>query len=233
MCHWRRPEYSRSCLEHLSRCQGIEDYTVVIVIDGEGNPEVPIICGKFRKHVRRLEIVKQAKHLGCNATTRTALEIGFDMADYVIHIEDDILVARDGLRFLEWAQQFGKDATLFTTGIWRHNDGWLPNQNRPKPTEHDRIAGSILGFYVWGWGTWKDRWLEMKAGWTNGDDSSDTSWDTVLTQRVRGGRKSLLPYIGRANNIGEHLGTHRGASLVAYWAGSPGFVAPKDFERIS
>lgn len=231
MCHWRRPEYSKTCVEYLKKCHGICDYTVLVHIDGKGDSQVSKECEKLRPSVKHLVITHHDKHMGCNGNTFAALESGFNESDYVIHIEDDILVARDGLRFLEWANQFESDPTLFTVGIWRHPFGWLPTQNTPWIPGHERMAGTIVGFYVWGWATWKSRWNEMKNGWTKGDDIL-ASWDTILTRQVRGNRLSLQPYIGRANNIGEHLGTHRGASWECHWADSPGFVEPQSFERV-
>lgn len=231
MCHWRRPEYTQKSLEYLSRCHGIGDYTVFIHIDGKADPKVAEESLKLKPSVKVLQIIEHKTHLGCNGNTRRALESGFAFSDYVIHIEDDILVAKDGLRFLEWASQFENDPKIFTTGIWRHPAGWLPEQKRPWITGHDRIAGIADGFHVWGWATWKSRWKEINDGWTKGDDHN-SSWDTVLTKEVRKGRASLLPYIGRANNIGENMGTHRGAAWVSHWADSPGFVEPKTFERV-
>lgn len=231
MCHWRRPDYTRTCLEYLSRCHGIGDYTVLIHIDGKADPKVAQEILNLKPSVKVLQVIENKTHLGCNENTRMALESGFAISDYVIHIEDDILVAKDGLRFLEWASQFENDPKIFTTGIWRHPSGWLPEQKRPWIPGHERIADIADGFHVWGWATWKSRWKDMEQGWTKGDDLT-SSWDTVLTREARHGRVSLLPYIGRANNIGEHLGTHRGASWVSHWADSPGFVEPKTFERV-
>lgn len=231
MCHWRRPEYTQKSIEYLSRCHGIKEYTAILHIDGRGDPFVARECLAFKPSVKSLVIVEHKDHIGCNRNTFEALKDGFEISDYVIHIEDDILVARDGLRFLEWATQFENDPSIFTVGIWRHPSGWLPTMKIPWIPGHERKAGTIFGFYVWGWATWKNRWQEMKLGWTTKDDRSG-SWDTVITQQVRGSRLSLQPYIGRANNIGEHLGTHRGAAWECHWADSPGFKEPDGFERV-
>lgn len=231
MCHWRRPEYTAKCMEYLSRCYGVSEYDVICKIDGGGDPLVEKACAALKPFVRNLNIETHKNHLGCNRNTYSALEAGFQASDYVIHIEDDILFAREALMFLEWSRQFESDTSIFTTGVWRHHHGWLPEQKRPWIPGHERWAGTFPGFFVWGWATWRSRWEEMKAGWTKGDDMK-ASWDTILTHNVRGNRMSFLPYIGRANNIGEVLGTHRGASCVSHWADSPGFVEPKRFERI-
>lgn len=233
MCHWRRPEYSRDSINHLSRCFGIKDYSVFIHIDGKGDANVKIECERLKPHVKALKITKHQSHLGCNQTTRLALTEGFAHSDYVIHCEDDVLLAKDSLRFFEWAFQFESDKTLFTTNAWRHHYGWLPkpHQDRPWIPGHERWVSTFTGFFVWGWATWKSRWKEMERGWTKGKDR-EKSWDTALTREVRAGRLSLLPLIGRSNNIGAKLGTHRGAAWIPHWAESPGFVYPESFERI-
>lgn len=233
MCHWRRPKYTRVCLEHLARCQGISDYTVIMHIDGKGDPGVLKECDKFRGKCAKLKLAPHLQHLGCSGNTFQALQDGFALSDYVIHIEDDVVFAKDALKFLEWASQFESDKRIFTTGAWRHHNGWLPppDQNRPWIPGHERWASLFPGFFVWGWATWQSRWQEMKAGWTKGPDTT-RCWDTVLTREVRGKRYSFLPLIGRANNIGEDLGTHRGAQWINHWAESPGFIYPDHFERI-
>lgn len=231
MCHWRRPEYSQKSLEYLSRCHGIAEYTVLMHIDGKPDPKVLEECERFSKVPDQYSIVQHPNHGGCNGNTFAALSSGFELSDYVIHLEDDILISRDGLQYFEWASQFENDPKIFTTGIWRNNNGWLPEQKRPWIPGHERLADFNPGFAVWGWATWKNRWIEMKAGWTKGDDHF-ASWDETLSKNVRGNRCSLLPYISRANNIGEHLGTHRGAAWLSHWADSPGFVEPGRFERV-
>lgn len=231
MCHWRRPDYTSNCMDHLSKCFGIQDYTVVAHIDGGAPESVSKGCERLRPFVRELIVKKHRSHKGCNGNTLSALVHGFSIGNYVVHVEDDILLAPDALEFSEWASQFESDPKIFTIGLWRHPKGWMPDQKRPWIPGHERKADGADGFHVWGWATWKSRWVEIEKAWTKGDDRT-ASWDTVMSTTVRGNRLSLLPYIARANNIGSDLGTHRGAAWLDHWADAPGFIPPHKFERV-
>lgn len=230
LCLWRRPTYTRQVLEALSKCDGIQKYQLFVWIDGPRN------AGDEVEAVRKLAhsidfapkiILARDFHVGCNLNTFGALYEAFKDHDYVVHVEDDVVLSTDALRWFEFGRQFAFDKNIWCVGAWRHEHGWLPGNGEQAPGENFRY-GLQKGFWIWGWATWKDRWEEMRAGWTRHyDASSNNSWDTVLTKTVRGNRMSLLPYISRAINIGEHAGTHTGATILPYWAGSSGFVQPK------
>lgn len=221
MTMWRRVDYARSVLDALSRNPGIGSYELFIGIDG-GPQAMPTPVIDFAK----AHIVRRPQHIGCNQNTLLTLREAFAHSDYVIHIEDDVLVAPDTIRYFEWARQFGDQRDLFTVTCWRHPDGWLP-QKRGTPEFQSGSVRKVPHFDCWGWATWRDRFAEMEHGWTTKTDRV-LSWDTRV-QEIRGYRYELSPMIGRAQNIGRKNGTHRPGMLVSYWAGSPEFRAPNQF----
>ena len=230
LCLWRRPNYTRTVLESLTRCPEIGTYTIFAGIDGGGDAGVIEELNNFT--ACKVVPAIRSQHVGCNENTRLTLDAAFQESDFVIHLEDDVVVARDALRYMEWGRQFDSDKNLFTLSLWRHDKGWLPTHtDKPKPPDTDYIAENLSRFGVWGWGTWSDRWDEMKRGWTTGGDM-EASWDIVLTEKIRNGRCDLSPHCSRAVNIGADLGTHRGEVTVEYWADSPDFVFPSEYKRV-
>ena len=225
LCFWNRPNYAREVLEALERCYGIENYMLLIHLDGNGHKEIPSVA-KSVDFAERV-IIKHVDHLGCNETTRMALTHGFNESDYVIHVEEDVTIAPDSLKWFEWANQFGSRSDIFTANAWRHDVGWLPESGSQCPDGEGEKASIIPFFNCWGWATWIDRWKEMDAGWTTGTDLS-FSWDLKVSE-IRGNRMGIQPHISRAMNIGSGGGIHRGDYLLSHWAGSEGFSIPNQY----
>lgn len=221
---WRRPNYTEQVLSALSKCDGIESYTLFIHLDAPGEDAN---AKKVLEVVRGItfapyHIVLKSHHLGCNRNTYEALNHGFTYDDYVIHIEDDILLAPDAIRFFEWGRAFGDRKDILSVSVWPHLHRWVGTSGTPKPAGHDQIAALSDLFHSWGWATWKDRWLEMKENWSTQGDH-ELSWDHQIHTNVRNGRKCITPLTGRCQNIGAEAGTHRGDCILEYWAGSPNF----------
>lgn len=229
MCLWRRLDIAKRTVGALAACDGIKDYHLVLHIDG--NPCEHMVSWARSIGCCSKELLLADKNLGCNASTRRALRGGFERGDYVIHVEEDVLLAKDALRYFEWAQQFRSDPTLLTVGAWRHPRGWLYEDKKPFPMGHsiERQARKSPHFHCWGWATWKDRWQWMDGNWTNGDDQS-LSWDVRINKwRHTQSFVELLPLVSRAINIGIG-GIHRDDAPLSYWAGSNGFVFPKSYQ---
>lgn len=226
MTMFRRPEYAKRVLEALSKCDGIEDYTLVISIDGSPmHPGIRDLCRLFRESciVDKIIILPANQQLGCNRNTKRVLNIGFGIADYVIHVEDDVVLAPDALRYFEWAKQFGSDKSVFTVGAWCHGNN--------KGIKDPELVGRQHFFTCWGWATWKDRWNEIAKKWTMKNDMV-LSWDSRMSE-IRDKRVEIVPYVSRAINIGDLGGTHRGASTPDNWAGEEGFKKPTTYRMKS
>ena len=221
---YNRPEYSRRSLAAIMGAKGYspEKYAIYCSIDcdenGQTNDEVFALYARYG-----FTHSITTKKLGCNYNVKRALEIAWrDNPDFVLLIEDDVIISEDALLYVEWgAEKYKNDHSFRTIGLWKSKDGW--DFNKP-------LTKSILfrideqnWFTCWGWGTWKDRWEEMLATWTTGNDSHNTSWDVVLYSHL-GNRKEAVPAISRAYNCGELNGTHRGRE----WPGitSAGLVDP-------
>lgn len=192
MTAYRRPEYTRQVLEALSRCDGIDDYRVLIHLEPD-SPEVLQVAREAR--LARKTIVENVDRLGCGTNTHCALHHGFQWADFVVHLEDDTVPARDCLRFFEWARQRYRDdrSVLSVTGY----------SKTIAEREQSHQVVRRPWFTPWGWGTWSDRWREISEHWSN----APLTWDVALNQ-IRGDRIEVHPILARVQNIGAELGEH-------------------------
>ena len=215
---YNRPEYSRRSLAAIIGAKGFspEKYSIYCSIDCDANGEInPEVYNVYASYKGPLTLEKAPIKLGCNYNVKAALELAWeDNPDFVLMIEDDIIISDDALEYIEWAaERYKQDTSVRTIGLWGHN-------NQPSLPLSSNDYGKAMRqnyFTCWGWGTWKDRWEEMLAKWTTGDDSHDTSWDVIVSSHL-GERVEILPAISRAYNCGEYGGTHRGRA----W---PGIVA--------
>ena len=230
MSVWRRPEYTKMVLDALRDNYLASRYQLVVAVDCEGakpNPEVMAIL-KEQTWPTAVKIIEMPGHCGCNRTIHAAMSSAFEDTDYVIHIEDDVVLARDGLAWFEWAgEQWQTDPSVFTITAWRHPSGWLPESGQPRPAyAHEHVQRESF-FTCWGWATWRDRWATIEPAWSKKSDF-ELSWDVQMSA-LRGTRVQLAPHVGRASNIGAMKGTHRGHVIQSYWRGDDKFVAPSPY----
>jgi len=214
---YNRPEYTQRSLAAIFGAKGFskERYKIFAAMDRHGDSFNTDVLNVFQEFGINPFIVPSK--YGCNYTIKAALELAWkDNPDFVLIIEDDIIISDDALEYIEWAsEKYKDDHSVRTIGLWGHDKGYsLDNTLTEK--EHGKVMRQNY-FTCWGWGTWGDRWEEMFATWTTGDDKHDTSWDVIVSSHL-GDRVEILPSISRAYNCGENGGTHRGRA----W---PGLVA--------
>ncbi len=186
---WRRPEYLHAVLVTLKRCVGIEDYRVWVVLDHGCLDTVEVAAGEA---LDDWDVVVAPQRVGCNATTKCALELGFSEGDYHIHFEDDCLPAMDCLRWFEWAGgRFREDRDVFSVSAYSTERGSLS------------ACGKRPWFTGWGWATWADRWAQMAPRWP-GEDRHP--WDVEMNNKIRLFRYEAYPVVGRVQNIGRDGG---------------------------
>ena len=221
---YNRPEYSQRSLAAIFGAKNfsLDKYQIFCVIDcyedGSYNQDVLNVYTSFGL----TPIVVKEKH-GCNYTVKKALDLAWEnKPDFVLMLEDDIIISDDALLYIEWAaEKYKNDLSVRTIGLWKSKNGW--DFNRPLSKSELSKVHEQVWFTCWGWGTWASRWEEIFNTWTTGSDSHDTSWDVVMYSHL-GDRKEITPSISRAYNCGEFNGTHRGRA----WPGitSAGLVDP-------
>lgn len=188
-----RPHYLRESLSALSRCIGIGTCRVIVVCDkSDKTDECVALADSFG-----FETLRLPERAGCNGAIYASLRFGFEFAgdDFHLHVEDDVVLTRDSLLWFGWARdRYRDDRSIFSVSGYQRKPCGAINQ-----------CGRRRWFCPWGWGTWSDRWQEMKAGWAS-DES--VSWDVQLGCRVRGLRFEAYPAVSRVQNIGGAGGAH-------------------------
>ncbi len=212
MTAYKRPEYTKQVIDSLSRCIGIDNYTLLIGIDpGYVSVSKLFYNIDFVKH----EIFINHSLQGCSHNTYLAIARGFERSDYVIHVEDDTLLACDALLYFEHCfNAYMHDKSIFTIVAYSRSKSDMDKDSYYKVMKNK-------WYTPWGWATWKDRWTEMDAEWDHG--ISKGGWDVNLNQNVRRDRFEVLPCLARCQNIGEQNGTyctpehHRERQFNPFW----------------
>lgn len=193
MAHYRRPAYTKAVMDGLAKCQGIGEYLILPCVE-PGNDEVRNIVSNVT--FAECRPIFNQKRLGLGSNTFQALKRGFNVSDYVIHLEDDVVPGPDALAFFEFCnERYGKDTGVMDVCAW----------NRKKIADPAEIfvVERRSWFVPWGWATWANRWSEMARKWRFADD-----WDSNMVHIIRGGRVEVYPRLSRVDNIGAENGQH-------------------------
>jgi hypothetical protein len=185
-----RPEYTQRVLDALQRCRGIEDH-ILLVRAEPGFPEVEKVLQSYRYPA---SIITNTRRLGCNANTLAAIDAGFAVSDWVIHVEDDTVPAVDALEFMAWARTQHNLACCY---------------RGPGASDYGNMSGTVWDrwFFPWVWGCSKDLW-ERHRQCVRCD--SPRSWDTQVSDSLAqsGELLQLCPAWARSLNIGAEGGVH-------------------------
>jgi len=190
---YNRPDYLRQTLDALSRCDGVADCRVVVMLDRCEETEAQAAIAA--EHGFAVE--RYGERIGCNRAILYAMVFGFERmgSDFHVHLEDDTVPTRDALRWFAWARDRFKDdpAVMNVSGYQRISNGFRDQ------------CGLRRWFTPWGWATWRDRWPGLALGWAENDTHS---WDVIVNHGLRAGRYEAFPTASRIQNIGADKGTH-------------------------
>ena len=107
---WNRPPYLKKLVDSLEKLSGIEEYKVIFSVDKSGDKETKIIKHILENSTLNKDVYYHDTNLGCAGNTRFCLDKGFEAnSDYVIHLEDDTIPAKDYLKFMEWGYEKSKN----------------------------------------------------------------------------------------------------------------------------
>ena len=96
---WRRPDYFSQVVKSLENAEGIENYLILVSIDGGYPQRQTEMVAILRESKLNYETFVHEQNLGCAGNTGFILKKGFARADRVIHFEDDTVLHPDCLRF--------------------------------------------------------------------------------------------------------------------------------------
>lgn len=210
--HYNRPDCTRRCLEALSRCRGIEDCRLIAHTDGGPNRSQEVADLLQQRPFCDTQVCFHPDHLGFDQATFQTLRDGFVDADFVVHIEDDILLAPDALEWFAWARdRYRDDQTVLSVSGLNREDA---------PPDRHHAASRRPWFAPWSWATWADRWSVLREviGKVTPGAPGYVGWDTaVLNHRNATGQCEVFPVLGRAQNIGSVSSIHSPDWFTPEW----------------
>jgi hypothetical protein len=99
-------------------------------------------------------------------TPTGAVAAGFEHADFVILLEDDVLMAKDALVWMEHARNlYGDDKDVFDVSAYSDN---CHKPDQKVDAKFHFMGGKRRHFTPWMWGIWRNRYDEFKKdylGW--------------------------------------------------------------------
>ena len=230
MCLFNRPQYARQVFQALSKCRGIEKYTILPHCEPGNQAIVDLV-----NSVDFCECLPHFndKRLHANSNTIAAFDRAFSMSAFLLHIEDDILLAPDALDYFEWCQHRYADEpkVLSVSGYNRvpvHGENLqaIPvaeyerrsRLGEPQPEVYHQVERRSW-FIPWGFGIWRSRWVKYRAEIcheaavdpvTNAlTKYRGTGYDGGLLLMIRKyGLVEVFPSLSRVQNIGVVSSIH-------------------------
>ena len=193
MISFNRPDLVRLTMRNVSLAEGANDREITMFIDGPRNDsdkakqnEIFDIVESYQDILPRLKIVRRDRNLGCRGNIVDAITTELNRSGRAIVIEDDILVSRTFLRYMDEALEFYENDKR----IWCINAYQNPYFKVPKGYRFDLYLNPVN--MCWGWGTWKDRW--------QGVDFDLKTWevdkqDAALIARLNKAGRQIIPMI--------------------------------------
>lgn len=208
---FRRPEYTKRTLDVLAQCYGIEDYSVHFACDYDFRYADE--CQKVQDLALDWHAAKKVQvHIGTHRTGIDEMKLqyiplAFLESDFVVVLEDDMLPAKDFLRFMEWGNRNFKYSAgiLSVCGYNRHAEMNLADLYRIWDDEC---------FHAWGWGMWRDRWErffgnEAAEYRVYAGELVNGKFDYYLSDMAKKHHlQTVMPVIARIQNFGEKNGEH-------------------------
>ena len=152
---YNRPDKTRESLKALGECEDIEDIDVYIFIDAvpyghssDDNDQVRSVVWSFRDNHPRINtrIVEWKNNAGPFISFTRGLEYSFEKADFVMRVEDDIIVRHDYIKYMrKMAEMYKDNNKVFAIGSY--NPYYISGK------------GLFMSrrLVAWGYGIWKDR----------------------------------------------------------------------------
>lgn len=140
------------------------------------------------------------EQLGCAANTKAVIEDAFTAgADFVFHLEDDLVLAPGAFHLAAWLRDtYRDDPEVLCVGVksvWKTSPG---DENLVRLT-------NWFGCHTWG--TWRyewyndfvPRWEPLREG-----EVGYRGWDVTINDKIMRDYAQALPLLTRSQHIGEH-----------------------------
>lgn len=168
---YNRLDVLQKMMKTLEECNNVSNYEVYIFNDApncnklDDNNKVNIVreylIKKSNNNVfKKMNLIFAKRHKGCARSIIDGLNMIFEKYDRVIDIEDDLLLARDFLNYINDGLEFFKD----NNKIWS-----ISAFTSPLSSLKEYKNSVFLGERAtsWGFGIWKNRWesIDWEMSW--------------------------------------------------------------------
>jgi glycosyltransferase involved in cell wall biosynthesis len=237
---YNRPNYLRQVLSHLAAAEGIEKHTTYFSIEPSDSGVVELAQSFAASKQNIVHVNDQV--LGCHANIQRAMKAAFELGDFVVLVEDDIILAQDSLQWLSFARKtYANDPSVFSVSTYGdscHVGDSCHFEQSSVGKDMNFALAKRRHFTPWGWGLWRDRFEEFADNYVGWDmqmnfqvDMADAISGTVDHSRpgLRQDRFEVFPVLSRSNNIGLDAGIHADfrtheemmkQQYLRFWAGN-------------
>ena len=196
MTAYDRVEYAAPVLASYLEAVDQLDEPVTLVVALDWSDE----AGAMAALLPTDEIIVQPSHVGLQVNTLAALREAWAVAgeqgeDFVLHLEDDLVLAPDALRLAAWMRDNYRDDD--------HVGFVSLTEAQHDPGPGDRYAVAVNGnFECHVWGTWAPMWERMEEDWPH---EWETHWAARFNDELHMyGRSQARPLLSRSRSIGVH-----------------------------
>lgn len=245
---FNRPEHFEKCLQSILRCHDLELVEIFVIIDGPRNKNDINDISKVHyiaKHLlhKKGNIIENEKNYGLYKSISKYVSKKVNEFGKVIVVEDDLIVAKNFIRYMIKALEYYKDndQVMQISGFMYD----LPNQDKHNRTRLLPITST------WGWATWRKSWkhfqdfneVDVKNFLLDSSKKKSFNLDGIydftylLRERLNGNNQSwgilwyfsvfhrnglvIYPPSTLVNNIGhDGSGTHGRGILTGYSSSS-------------
>jgi len=219
---FHRPYYLNRLLESLANA-GVGDRKIMLSIDRYKNYNDMLAVVKTSALCKQIDLITHDKRQWCAGNMRVCFDYAFrnNTYDNMIHLEEDVIVAGDYFRWMDWSLEYmqGKD-NVFTS---------CPSRRKCKGGSGNDLNGNLLkdSFECQGgFGINRKQWeyieslggifgcigpitsdppMEWKKKMRITDDGS-WAWPFECYFRKYKDKLCLCPDVGRSNNVGAKEG---------------------------
>lgn len=164
MFGFNRPDIQKMSMKCYSECIGAGERDIFVFLDGPRNDadkqcsdQIETMLESYRNtQFPRMKIIRRDKNYGCRENIVQGITEVISKYGRVIIIEDDILVSKTFLKFMDAALDFYDNDHR----IWCIDGFHDYTFKVPKDYKHDLYLVAYMSA-AWGWATWKDRWEKV------------------------------------------------------------------------
>lgn len=157
---YNRLDHTKRVIEYLKENELASESELFIFSDADANTEQQDNVCKVREYIHTITGFKEIHIIEAEKNRGLAESIIYGVSEVikdfkkVIVLEDDLIVSRDFLNYMNSALEFYKDIS----NIWSISGYTFP-MKALDDYQHD-VYVALRGC-SWGWGTWIDRWMSI------------------------------------------------------------------------